>query len=89
MDRRRFLRNTALTAAAAYVPDGVADDRSIQERYIRAFNASLTPAANVPHRRAHSHLRIHDWPHRMESLRRLAHTGWSHHLSLRIRGAVV
>ncbi|PYV83709.1 MAG: Tat pathway signal protein, partial [Acidobacteria bacterium] len=47
MDRRRFLRNTALTAAAAYVPDGVADDRSIQERYIRAFNASLTPAANV------------------------------------------
>jgi hypothetical protein len=47
MDRRRFLRNTALTAAAAYVPGSAADDRSTPERYIRAFSASLTPAANV------------------------------------------
>src|SRR6266513_3278872 len=47
MDRRRFLQSTALTTAAAYVPELTAYDRSTQNQYPRAFNASLTPAINV------------------------------------------
>jgi len=47
MDRRRFLQSTALTTAAAYVPELAADDRSSHTQYLRAFNASFTPAINV------------------------------------------
>ena len=47
MDRRRFLQSTALTTAAACVPELSADDSSTQTQYLRAFNASLTPAINV------------------------------------------
>jgi hypothetical protein len=47
MDRRRFLQSTALSAAAEYVADATADDRSTQAMYLRAFSAILTPATNV------------------------------------------
>ncbi len=47
MDRRRFLQTTVLTTAAACVPDMAADNHFTQAQYLRAFNASLTPATNA------------------------------------------